>query len=219
MKLHIVSLGAMAGLAAAVGALSLPAQAAPDDLGGIRPIRDIAARPAPPAPAAGVTHMGMTWRTYPHNIPNGAVVGCNNKCDAYKGDTAATEIRPILCIVPGTSPEPASYAATVGTSTSPNAASSNWRFYYGWSGGQIGLSRPYRGSDLVSRAVADGFCKRDLRDNNARMAEHHDNKIGGWALGGTIHPRSNAKGLLTNGGKADASFWTAINDQPANPWS
>ncbi|MFM5908827.1 MAG: hypothetical protein ACKOPO_14760 [Novosphingobium sp.] len=173
----------------------------------------------PPPPAPGATHKGMTWRTYGNNVPGGAVVGCKNQCNAYQGDTLPSERLPVLCIVPGTSPEPAGYAAAVGGPTAAGAASSNWRFYYGWSGGQIGLSRPTLGADLTSRTVGDNICKRDLKDPNARMAEHHDNKVGGWGLGGMIHPNSNAKGLLTNGGTSDSKFWTAIKNQPANPWN
>ena len=190
-------------------------------------------------PAFATSGKGMTWLAYDlaHSSnasqaaawqallavePDAVVVGCANKCDAYKGDTAGSERLPILCFVPGTKPEPALYApvfAPFGTAAS--AASSNWRFYYGWSKGKVGLTRPVLGSSLTSRAVGDAMCKTDLKDPAARMAEHHDNGVGGWALGATIHPNSNAKGLLRNpqsNGKIQR-FWTAINDQPANPWN
>ena len=191
------------------------------------------------APAQATGGKGMTWSAYDLSnsttpgaaaawqallaaVPDAVVVGCAMKCNAYQGDAAATAKMPILCFVPGTMPEPALYAPVFAPSgTAPGAASSNWRFYYGWSKGKVGLSKPVAGSALTSRAVADAICKRDLSDPAARMAEHHDNGVGGWALGAIIHPNSNAKGLLKNPGSQgkDQRFWTAINDQPANPWN
>lgn len=215
----------------------------------------LAAIPALTAPAMASGGKAMTWSTYEFGAasntnvaqrnawnsmiasnPKVAVVGCKNGgaggCDAYKGDTAIPTKLRVLCIVPGNSAEPAGYANVFSGTSFANTASSNWKFYYGWSGGQIGLTKPVSGSTITSRAVGDNMCKTALGDPNARMAEHHDNKVGGWALGGMVHPKSKAKALLLNGpvctcddddddqnsGKTAKRFWTAINGQPANTW-
>jgi hypothetical protein len=214
----------------------------------------LAAASAFTAPAMASGGKAMTWSTYEFGAasntnvaqrnawnsmvasnPNVAVVGCKNGgaggCNAYQGDTAIPTKLRVLCIVPGSSAEPVGYANVFSGLAMTNTASSNWKFYYGWSGGQIGLTKPVSGSTITSRAVGDGMCKTALGDTNARMAEHHDNKVGGWALGGTVHPKSKAKALLLNGpvctcdddddqdsGKTARRFWTAIDGQPANTW-
>lgn len=191
--------------------------------------------------AASNTNAGQrnAWNSMIASNPNVTLVGCkngnaNDGCNAYAGDRAITKKLRVLCLVPGNSPEPTGYANAFNTLAMTGTASSNWRFYYGWSGGQIGLTKPVVGSTITSQAVGDNLCKTALGDSNARMAEHHDNKTGGWAMGGTIHPRSKAKALLSNGpvctcddddengeesGKTAKRFWTAIKNQPANLWN
>lgn len=163
------------------------------------------------APAFADNGMAMTWKTYP-DVPAPAVrVGCYNICDAYHGDTSTKERHPILCIVPGNAAMPATYGAYA-VAQRP----SNWKFYMGWSGGRIGLTEPIQGSTITDRQHADKLCKTALKDENARMAEHHDNKTGGWSLGALLHPSSATRGLLRKATRA--KFWVAINNQAANPW-
>lgn len=174
--------------------------------------------------------IAMTWKTKTvHELRGPAgkignqrivVVGCS-QCNAYKGDTKITEKRHILCITPGNAPEPAVY----------NARFSAHKFYYNWSGAKIGLSKRRIGSTITSRAVGDQFCKADLNDSQARMIEHHDNKVGGWNVGGFIHPNSKAPAKLrlpkapNNATEAEKNklkphkFWAAIRNQKANPWN
>lgn len=161
-------------------------------------------------------NMAMTWGTKTPKALKGkidkdnriVVVGCSG-CNAYKGDTdiRTKPKRHILCIVPGNEPAPTIYTTEYATR----------KFYYNWSGARIGLSKKVRGSTITSRAVGDRFCKTDLKDGRARMIEHHDNKVGGWNLGGFIHLRSRAKGKLRNP-NAGHRFWASIRNQPANPW-
>lgn len=160
--------------------------------------------------------MGMTWKTRTPNEllgPAGKIgnqrivlVGCSG-CNAYKGDTSIQEKLRILCIVPGNQAEPAIY----------DTHFSGRKFYYGWSGAKIGLTKKRKGVNITSKAVGDQFCKTDLADSQARMIEHHDNKVGGWNVGGFIHPNSKAKGQLKNP-NSSIKFWASIKNQPANPW-
>ncbi len=191
--------------------------------------------------ANGTNPNAMTWGTHGFKASNGAtpaqvtawaqvkasnpkatVVGCKGSCDSYQGDTAETEKLRILCFVPGSIPEPTGYAGLFSGGNYSNSASPNWQFYYGWSGGKIGLSIPVLGSTITSRAVGDGICKhktKGLNDANARMAEHHDNGVGGWSMGGEVHANSKVPNLLLNASQAKSfRFWTAINGQPANLW-
>lgn len=164
--------------------------------------------------------MAMTWKTKTPTEVAGkvggkrvVVVGCQG-CDAYTGDTKTTQKRHILCIVPGNAPVPGAYSAHL-------AANNGFKkFYYGWSGGKIGLTKKIKGTQITSRAVGDQICKsnKGLKDSKARMIEHHDNKVGGWNLGGFIHPNSKAKAKLKNPSNT-RKFWAGINDKEANPWN
>lgn len=170
---------------------------------------------------SSIAAQASAWNALPRNV---VVVGCGNPnaggCNAYKGDTPITERRRIMCFVPGKSAEPAGYAA-VFAGYPTGGGDPNWRSYYGWSGGQIGLSNYYLGSSLTSKAVADKNCQTDLRDPNARMIEHHDNNVNGWSLGGTVHPGSQVKHeLMINCEETSKhKYWASINGQPANPWN
>lgn len=158
--------------------------------------------------------MAMTWKSKKAVVLGNnkiVVVGCSG-CDAYKGDTKVNQKLRILCIVPGNEPEPAAYAAFLTTNNLK-------KFYYNWSGGRIGLTKKVKGETITSQAVADQKCKTDLNDSQARMIEHHDNKVGGWSLGGFVHNNSKAKGQLRNPNKMGQNkYWARINDTPANPW-
>lgn len=174
-----------------------------------------------PALAANPSGKAMTWQAYKLTpeaaAGNLASVGCQG-CNAYKGDVKRNKKLPILCIVPGDSPMPANYLAWGNTIVlAPGTASSDWKFYHGWSGGKIGITEPFKGTEIVSKEFADEKCKKQLGDPNARMVEHHDNNVGGWGLGAEIHPMSASNTLLGNGNKT-LRFWVSINDQNANPW-
>jgi aqualysin 1 len=75
-------------------------------------------------------------------------------------------------------------------------------FYNGWAQGEIRLTESIQGTSLTSRAAADAVCV-DRFGAAWRMAEFHDGN-GGWTW--------YANGQVNR-------FWTAINDQPANPWN
>lgn len=164
-----------------------------------------------PTLANPATGKAMTWQGY-SGLPTGAGVrvGCYNNCDAYNGDTPLEKKLPILCFIPGKSAVPVAYEAYA-KAQRPN----NWSFYMGWSGGQVGLTKPVKGTDLTSRAVANSLCNETFP--GSRMAEHHDNRSGGWSLGAEIIPTSGMKGALR--GKTSQRFWVDIKNQPgATPW-
>ena len=176
-------------------------------------------------------NMALTWKTHTAPELTGAagnisgqrivVVGCASSCNSYTGDTSTTKKRRILCIVPGNLPAPAVYTNHYSTIGTNNVAVNNWKFYYNWSGAKIGLTEKIKGSNIINQAKADQICKskkRGLNDKRARMLEHHDNKVGGWNVGGFLHPNSKAKHLLKNP-KKKQRYWVRIRNQPANPWS
>lgn len=144
------------------------------------------------------THAGMTW-TVLEQRSNGVVhVGADSRTNVYAGDTPATASLPVLCLLVNNSPVPAGIT--------PN-------FYNGWARGSVRLTPSVQGMQLTSRAVADGICATNF-GTGWRMAEFHDGRYGtnlsssgGWTFW--------AYGTLPLGTR----FWTAINDQPANPWN
>lgn len=203
---------------------------------------------------AHANNLAMTWTS--ENIANGqngglnvqggtTMVGCNINgqiCEAISGgDTADTESRRVLCFVPDTIPEPATYASYFTQAwADPNHSYrrggngiDNWRFYFGWSGGHIYVTRQtVVGADITSKAVGDFICKNELKNNyplksSARMMEFHDNGTGGWSAGGMILKNNARKGpqqqkkiarrLLTKNAGTER-FWITINDQNTNPW-
>ncbi len=153
---------------------------------------------APPA----VERLGMTWGSGAHvsSDPDITYVGCHGlplaegrHCDPYHGDTACSQLRPVLCIqVDGRAPPP---------------GQDHRSFQSGWAYGRIDAAPRVRGDRFASRAAADAYCAASF-GAGWRMAEHHDGHHGegGW-------------GLVANG-HIDGStrLWVAINDQPANCW-
>ncbi|MFF1790508.1 hypothetical protein ACFVX9_29090 [Kitasatospora sp. NPDC058243] len=135
------------------------------------------------------THNGMTWATLEQRADNVVHVGNDNSSNAYSGDTPATAQLPVLCLKQDGRPAPA------GVPTSG---------YHSWAGGEVKATIPTSGSQLSSRAAADQLCAGYF-GTGFRMAEFHD--ANGWGLW--------ANGTLPAGTR----FWTAITDQPANPWS
>ncbi|MFD7583223.1 hypothetical protein [Kitasatospora sp. NPDC059817] len=116
-------------------------------------------------------------------------VGTDGAGNPYLGDTSADTELPVLCLHQDGRPAPTGI---------PTAG------FHSWAGGEVAATAPTAGSDLTSRDDADGLCE-DSFGAGWRMAEFHDGQ--GWSLW--------AAGTLPAGTR----FWTAINDQPANPWS
>lgn len=159
----------------------------------------VAAGAASPAAAAPDNNgKAMTW-TLLSDGPSGTVqVGGGPLSNAYTGDTDITTALPVLCLKIDNSAAP--------TGITPN-------FYAGWARGTVAASNPIRGTRLTSRTVADNVCANTF-GAGWRMAEFHDGRYGpnlessgGWSYW--------AKGEVPAGTR----FWTAINDQPANPWN
>ncbi|HEX7816861.1 S53 family peptidase [Dyella sp.] len=134
----------------------------------------------------GASHAGMTWTSRASVVH----VGIDSASNPYTGDTAVTTALPVLCFNPANLPAPAGI---------------NFDFSDGWAAGTVGVTSPVAGTQLTSRAVADGLCA-SAHGSGWRMAEFHDGN-GGWTIW--------AAGSIPAG---NARFWTAINDQPANPW-
>jgi len=143
------------------------------------------------------THAGLTWAAVEQR--GGVVhVAADGQSNVYAGDTPSTAARPILCLLVDGSAVPAGITPD---------------FYNGWARGQVRLSPAVFGSQLTSRGVADGICATNFGPA-WRMAEFHDGRYGpslaqsgGWSFW--------AFGTIPTGTR----FWTAINDQPANPWN
>ncbi|MFF2045903.1 hypothetical protein ACFVVX_36335 [Kitasatospora sp. NPDC058170] len=136
-------------------------------------------------------HKGMTWANLEQRADNVVHVGYDNATNSnpYSGDTPSSAVLPLLCLRQDGRPAPA------GVPTSG---------FHSWAGGEVKATAPLSGSQLTSRAAADQKCA-DSFGAGFRMAEFHDGS--GWGLW--------ANGTLP----ANTRFWTAISDQPANPWS
>ncbi|WP_380283967.1 hypothetical protein [Kitasatospora purpeofusca] len=136
-------------------------------------------------------HAGMTWTTLEQRADNVVHVGFDDpsRSNPYVGDHPSSVVLPMLCIYQD------GRSAPSGVPTSG---------YHAWSGGEVRVTAGLAGWQLPSRAAADRKCA-DSFGGGWRMAEFHDGN--GWGLW--------ANGTLPAGTR----FWTAIDDQPANPWS
>jgi hypothetical protein len=139
---------------------------------------------------------GMTWLHSASNPQTGTItVGCAG-CDAYHGDTACTQQRPLLCIYKPTPAFPLPSGVITGQFTQ-------------WSGGVVANTGPVLGTSLPTRAAANAYCAAQLNDTRWSVAEFHDGS--GWnfqAYGGTVSAPT----------VPSTRFWVDINDQPANCW-
>ncbi|GAB3157978.1 hypothetical protein GCM10027290_60280 [Micromonospora sonneratiae] len=139
---------------------------------------------------------GMTWTVlgqqgdYVH-------VGRDGQTDAYAGDTTVDQYLSALCLLVDARPAPAI----------------PFDHDNGWARGAVKVTAPIRGDALTSRAQGDSICASTF-GAGWRLAEFHDGRwgtdfvfSGGWSFW--------AAGVLTPGTR----FWTAISDQPANPWN
>lgn len=140
---------------------------------------------------------GMTW-TVIANDGGYVHVGSDAQTNAYQGDTTIEQYLPVLCL-------------QVDGQLAPGWIS--FDFYNGWARGSARVTAPVRGMDLTSQAAGDAVCAQSF-GGSYRMAEFHDGRYGpdfsysgGWSFW--------AEGTIAAGTR----FWTAINDQPANPWN
>lgn len=141
---------------------------------------------------------GMTWGKQSHDSNLGIdQVGCQNGtpggCNAYRGETSCLLSRPVLCI-------------RVDGSVRPPYVASGGEFYDGWAAGHIATTTPIPGYALYAQEAGDQICQ-DSFGAGWRMAEFHDNRVGGWGF--------RAYGNV----RTDTRFWVRINDQPANCWN
>ena len=137
----------------------------------------------------GTLRRGMTW-TFLGQQDRYVHVGADGVTNAYNGDTTIDQYLPILCVQVDGQPAPGTIA---------------FDFYNGWVSGNLAITGAVQGSQLTSRERADEICAQVL-GAGYRMAEFHDGG-GGWSYWGA--------GEIAPGTR----FWTAIDDQPANPWN
>lgn len=146
--------------------------------------------------AEAQTRRGMTWTVVGQQ--DGYVhVGADGVTNPYQGDTSADQYLPLLCVNVDYQPAP------------PIA----FDFYNGWVQGNLQATNPIQGLSLTSQQRGNEICAQHF-GWGYRMAEFHDGRYGpnfeysgGWSFWGA--------GSLPWGTR----FWTAINDQPANPWN
>lgn len=157
--------------------------------------------------------LAMTWSAWriDNVVPDATIVGCSG-CNSYGGDTYQDEERRILCAIPANNPQPPRYASYMENLT----GLPNWRYYYGWTENNIGLTRKVLGTEITSKAVGDGFCTEQFGDGT-RMLSFTENGVGAWAVAGRIHPKSKAKRSLTTRAGGER-FWLYRPGQAANLW-
>ena len=120
---------------------------------------------------------GMTWGQVGHQAALGVdFIGCTGLpgpgCNWATGDTLCTQKRPILCLNKSAKIFRPDYSAPGGN-----------YFTFGWTGGDIKLTRYYQGCAIKSRAHGDSLCQREF-GCNYYMAEYHDGYyISGMGLG------------------------------------
>jgi len=140
---------------------------------------------------------GMTWIHTASNAQTGTItVGCGG-CDPYHGDTACTQLQPLLCIYKAAPLFPL-----------PTGVS-NTDQYFLWSGGVVATTQPMAGNAFANANAANSFCSAQF-GAGWRVAEFHDGW--GWnfqAYGGTVSAPA----------VPSTHFWVYINDQAAaNCW-
>ena len=150
------------------------------------------------AVTTGGRHLGMTWSVLQQG-PAGVIrVGTDAVTNPYGGDTPPTTQLPVLCLLVNNSPVP--------PGITPD-------FYNGWARGPVAITAPVFGSQLTSPAAADAICSGTFGPG-WRMAEFHD----GW-FGPNLAQSGGWSYWAFGGLPLGTRFWTAINDQPANPWN
>lgn len=147
---------------------------------------------------------GMTW-TRKSRSADIDTVGSDPSTNTYQGDTSCSAQMPILCIRQPHLPKPASITSD---------------YYYGWSGGYVGVTKNHAGTDLTSMAAGDTICVNELGTGWA-MAEFHDGGFGnvGIKAGDNYGGADAGWNFRAYGASPNGRFWVAINDQPANCWN
>lgn len=166
---------------------------------------------------------GMTWgKRYRDDVLGIEMVGCwdgrNVGCDAYRGDTECGASLPLLCVKIDGRPRPPYRVRYPAKDDEP--------YYGGWLGGEMAITPPVRGVDLVSLDAANGFC-RERFGEGWRMAEHHDGRYQGGMdslhlFGGEWDHASAGNGgwnFYAAGSVPEGTrFWVTIDDQKASCW-
>jgi hypothetical protein len=111
------------------------------------------------------TGKAMTW-TLLDVHDNICRVGSDKRTNPYEGDTDLEAELPILCIRKQNLPVP--------NGVDPQD------FYAGWSGGEIRLTPPIKGTSLKSLEVTNQFISQQFGPE-WKMAEFHDTSKGGWS--------------------------------------
>jgi hypothetical protein len=130
----------------------------------------------------------------------------------YQGDTSITESHGLLCIKKANLAKPAGLPAP---ETTPGGALKK-----SWSSSYTIVVPEVQGTELTSKAVADGICDEYGQESYGvsgfQMAEFHDGDKAGWSGWGfwgdaTYSARQGFEGF-------NDRLWVYINDQKANPW-
>ncbi len=154
--------------------------------------------------------LGLTFTVRAHDThdPTSALLRITDTTTAYVGTRDCSLSLPIGCIkTPGlVATDPYSLGCLFPAPyDDPYYYGS---FYNGWAkGASVSLTAPKQGFLLTSRQVADQICNATFP--GTRMVEFHDSTTGGWGM-------RVVKGTNLNVGQ---EFWTAIDDQNANPWN
>jgi hypothetical protein len=156
-----------------------------------------AAKPTSTEARIASLRTGMTWAVLGQQ--NGYVhVGADAQTNAYSGDTTIDQYLPLLCLLVDNRPAPSDIS---------------FDYYNGWTRGALRVTSPIQGAALTSQQQGNTICANQF-GSGWRMAEFHDgwygedfSASGGWSYWGA--------GQIPTGSR----FWTAINDQPANPWN
>ncbi|HSH05131.1 MAG TPA: hypothetical protein VLL52_21630 [Anaerolineae bacterium] len=150
------------------------------------------------------------------------LIGDNQGCDAYQGDTSCIAALPILCVKVEELPRP-NYEVTGQAHAMPK------EFYRGWLGGFMAATEPVVGLELTSLEVANDMCVKRFGEG-WRMASHHDGKyLPDMDLNVYFGDDWVAEENLCTGGwnfygygeslPTETRFWVYINGQPGNCWN
>lgn len=139
----------------------------------------------------GAARRGLTWTKVSHHFATGTDKFNCSGCDPYVGNSLCTESHPVLCLRTDGSANP---GLSIG-------------FYDGWIGGNVGLTAPIRGDQLLSSAGADAVCAAAFGPGWVMAPFHHPQGGWGWSSRGNVTAGPNDR------------LWVRIDNQPANCWN